>query len=345
MSDPPVPAPSPRRILALARQDRNAARGELAALSVEDQVALVCETPLAARGELLALLAVPEAVVPGLPEAELCFTAKAIGLADAGWLLAHATAEQLVACVDLDGWSASELVPDRARLGAWLAVLADAGEPALLRGAHALDPELLVLWLKDRLEVWLKPSDSEGDFEPPAGAQSLDGQFFFRARRAGDDLPEVRALLDALFRDDYWSYFRMMQAVSWEPDAETEEWALRWRIGRLLDLGFPDPEEALSVYAVLPARSVDELPESRAPDSEPGWRLPIWMPRLPISPAATTWRWRIGSRSATRRRSRSRSRRRSRRRAAASTTCALRTARRRPTCCGARRSSGCSAWA
>lgn len=287
MSDSPVPASPPRRILALARQDRNAARRELAGLSVDEQVALVCETPLAARGELLGLLPVPEAVVPALPEAELCFTAKAIGLADAGWLLAHATPEQLVACVDLDAWSASELVPDRARLGAWLAVLADAGEPALLRGARALDPELIVLWLKERLEVWLKPPDSEGDFEPPAGTQSLDGQFYFRARREGDDLPDVRALLDVLFREEYWTYFRMMQGVAWELDAETEEWALRWRTGRLLDLGFPELEEAQALYAILPARSLDELPRQPVVIEGAEWRLPIWMPRLPISSASS----------------------------------------------------------
>jgi hypothetical protein len=287
MSDSPVPASPPRRILALARQDRNAARRELAGLSVDEQVALVCETPLAARGELLGLLPVPEAVVPALPEAELCFTAKAIGLADAGWLLAHATPEQLVACVDLDAWSASELVPDRARLGTWLAVLADAGEDALLRGARALDPELIVLWLKERLEVWLKPSDSEGDFEPPAGAQSLDGQFYFRARREGDDLAEVRALLDVLFREEYWTYFRMLQGVAWELDAETEEWALRWRAGRLLDLGFPELDEALALYAILPARSLDELPERPVESEGAEWRLPVWMPRLPISSASS----------------------------------------------------------
>lgn len=287
MTDSPVSAPASRRILALARQDRNAARRELAALSVEDQVALVCETPLAARAEVLDLLPAPETVVPALPEAELCFTAKAIGLGDAGWLLAHATPEQLVACVDLDAWSSRERVPDRARLGAWIKALAEGGdEPSLLRAAHALDPELLVLWLKDRLEVWLKPAESEGEFVPPAGALSLDGQFYFRARREGDDLAEVRSMLDALFREDYWTYFRMMQGVAWELDAETEEWALRWRTGRLLDLGFPDDDEALSLFAILPRRNVDELPEGAVVEATPDWHPPIWMPRLPVSSAS-----------------------------------------------------------
>ncbi len=281
MPEQPVPAAESRRILALARGDRNAARRELARLGVDDQVGLVCETPMAARRELLDLLPAPEAVIPRLPEAELTFTAKAIGLADAAWLLAHATPEQLVASVDLDAWSSSEAAPDRERLSAWLSALAEAGEPALLRAAEALDAELLVLWLKQRIQVSLRSSDPA--WEPPAGSLSLEGQFFFRAVREGDDLEDVRAFLDALFREDYWTYFRLMQAAEWELESETEEWALRWREGRLQDLGFPTWEEAAAVYAALPAASLAELPDAPDDVSSGDWRLPIWMPRLPLS--------------------------------------------------------------
>ena len=290
MSDQPVPAAEPRRILALARQDRNAARRELSRMTIGDQVALVCESPLPARRELLDLLPAPELVIPELPEAELCFTAKAIGLPDAGWILAHATPEQIVACVDLDAWSQTDLVPDRARLGAWLAVIADAGEPALLASARSLDPELVVLWLRDRLEVWLKPN--EDDWVPPDGATTLEGQFFFRARRDGDDLEDVRPFLDVLFREEYWTYFRLLQGVTWELESDTEEWALRWRSGRLEDLGFPTLDEALALYSILPARALDALPQAPAPPPETELRLPIWMPRLPVSSSATRSLWR-----------------------------------------------------
>jgi hypothetical protein len=284
MSDQPAPAAESRRILALARRDRNAARRALAGLTVGDQVALVCETPLAARRELFDLLPVPEQVVPALPEAELCFTAKAIGLSDGAWLLAHATPDQITAAVDLDAWSSDAAVPDRAQLGAWLGALVEAGEPALLQSARSLDPELLVLWLKDRIEVWLKPD--EPGWQPPAGAHTLEGQFFFRARREGDDLADVRALLDALFREEYWTYFRLLQGATWELESETEEWALHWRTGRLQDLGFPTFEEAIAVYGVLPARSLDALPESAPGADVAAWQLPIWMPRLPASRAS-----------------------------------------------------------
>jgi hypothetical protein len=285
MSDLPTLPPESRRILALARRDRNAARREIAHLSLEEQVSLVCDAPPAARREILDLVARPEALVPALPSAELCFTAKAIGLGDAAWLLAHATEEQLVACLDLDAWSPADLAPDRARVGAWVLALAEAGEEALLRAAQALDPELLVLWLGDRIEVWLKPPGA--DFEPPAGAKTLEGQFFVRARREGDDLEDVEAILDALFRNDYWLYFRLLQGVAWELPSETEEWALRWREGRLLDLGFPSLEESLAIYAAVPARERDALPAEDSPPLDAGgFRLPVWMPRLSASESA-----------------------------------------------------------
>jgi len=284
MSEPPVRAPEARGILALARKDRNAARRALAALDLDAQVALVCEAPVAARGELLDLVPHPEALIPALPEGELTFTVKAIGLGDAAWLLAHATPEQLVASVDLDGWAGSGLTPDPERLGAWLGALVEAGEEALLRGVRSLDTELVVLWLRDRIDVVLKTNDD--DFEPPVGGRTLDGQFYFRARRGGDDLDEVEAVLDALFREDYWTYFRLLQGVLWELESETQEWALRWRAGRLEDLGFPPWEEAMAIYGVLPARARDELPPAPAEAGELDWRLPIWMPRLPLSASA-----------------------------------------------------------
>ncbi|HEX2485520.1 MAG TPA: DUF6178 family protein [Myxococcota bacterium] len=283
MSDPPVRASDARGILALARTDRNAARRALAELDVDGQVALVCEAPVAARGELLELAPQPERLIPALPEGELAFTAKALGLADAPWVLAHATPEQVVACVDLDAWAGNAHAPDPERLGAWISALAEAGEEPFLRGVQALDAELLVLWLRERAEVWLK---SDEGFEPPPGARTLDGQFYFSARGSGDDLAEIEKLLDALFREDYWSYFRLLQGVMWELESDAQEWALRWRTGRLQDLGFPTWEEAMATYGVLSPRARDELPPAPSAGPDVDWRLPIWMPRLPLSASA-----------------------------------------------------------
>jgi hypothetical protein len=269
-----------RRILDLARSDRGAAQRALAAQPIDVQADLVCEAPVARRAALLELLPEPERVIPLLPEAELCFTVKAVGLGSAGWLLEHATPEQLVACVDLDGWEGA--LPDRRSLDGWIGALVEAGEEPLLRGLQSLDPELLTLFLKGRIEAFLRANDD--DWQPPVGADTLDGQFFFRALGDGDDAAPIVALLRTLFEHDYWSYFRLLQSVIWELTPETEEWALRWRAGRLEDLGFPPWEDAMGIYRYLPPDQLAALPEDATPLAPASrWHLPVAMPRLPAN--------------------------------------------------------------
>lgn len=281
MDSGPPPARDAERVLALARRDRRAAREALARLDDAAQLALACETPLARRGEVLALLPHPERVIPLLPEAELCFTARAVGLADAGWLLAHATPEQLVACADLDVWQDDGI--DVARVHDWIEAFADAGDETLLRSVQALDPELITIYLASRVEVWLKPDD---EWQPPPGAQTVDGQFWLRARAEDDDLSSLLRLAKLRFDGDYWGYFRMLQGVVWEPPTETALWAARWRDGRLLDLGFPPWEEALGIYALLPDTELDAVPDQGEGLAAAAWHLPIWPPRLPATPDA-----------------------------------------------------------
>jgi hypothetical protein len=266
------------RILALARRDRHAARSAVAELDLAAQVALVCESPVSQRAEVLDLLPAPEAVIPALPEAELCFTAKAFGLADAGSLLEHATADQLKACIDLDAWHTH--APDPDTLAAWLDACVEAGGDTVMRAVEALDTELLVLLLKNRAEVLLKPSD---DWQPPPEALTLEGQFYLVAKRGSEDLVSIVHVLQTLFERDYWHYFRLMQGAIWELEEECQESALRWRTNRLQDLGFPGWEEAMAIYGVLREEERTRLlAEATALDVAP-FHLPVWVPELPAA--------------------------------------------------------------
>jgi len=239
--------PEASRVLALARRDRTAAKQALAALDVPAQVNLVCETPLARRAELLELLPEPERVVPALPEAELCFTAKAIGLADAGWILEHATFEQLQTAVDLDAWQG--FVPDRGQLTAWLGAIAEAGDDKLVETIQGLDLELIVLWLRDLATVHMKANDD--DWQPPSGGMTLEGVFFLVPKRDADDLELAMRCLHGIFERDYWLYFRIVQGAIAEQDTDCEDFALRWRTARLADLGFPAWDESMRIYGHL----------------------------------------------------------------------------------------------
>jgi len=277
MDDRPSVLPDSRHILKLARDDKRAAERAVAALPIEEQVALVCSAPPNLRGRLLTLTPAPEEVIPLLPEAELCFTAKAVGLLDAGWILEHATAAQLVASIDLDGWSG--LTPAPENLRDWLAALGDAGDETLRRAAQALDPELIVLALRDRVHVVLDPKDEE--WQAPEGAQTLEGQFYLIPKRGGDDLSDLLALLHALFQEDYWLYFRLMQGVIWELETDLEEWALRWRTGRLEDLGFPSWDESMRIYGYVRPDERDRVPAGENPFDVQYWDLPVFLPQLP----------------------------------------------------------------
>jgi len=277
MASRPPPQTEAGRILTLARRDGPAARKAVEALDVLGQVALFCETPVAHRVEILDLLPSPEAVIPALPEAELCFTAKAIGLADAAGLLEHATGEQLQACIDLDAWRSD--LPDHAALSAWFDACLEAGTDTALRAVEVLDMELLVLMLQDRAVVHLKTNDD--DWQPPAGGMTLEGVFYLVAKRGDDDLETVMGILQALFERDYWHYFRLLQGAIWELPSDCEEFALRWRTSRLMDMGFPTREEAMAVYGVLRDEELTTLPEEATALDVTPFHLPVWMPDLP----------------------------------------------------------------
>ena len=266
-----------RELLALARRDPKAAEQAFAALSTSAQVAAVCEAPLAERSRILALAPHPEALIPELPPAELCFTIKAIGLADAAWVLEYATPEQTVAAFDLDAWRGNEI--DVAAANEWLQAFARTSDEARLRTLESLDFEMLTLAMRARIGVEQKPDDAQG-WSPPESSQTLEGQFHYWALADQDDLADVTAHLRTLFEGAYWSYFRLMHAIQWELTSDSEEWALRWRTGRLEDLGFPTWDDAMRIYRFLDARARRELPPDQpAPPEE--WPLPVWLPQLP----------------------------------------------------------------
>jgi hypothetical protein len=278
MASVPLPPDAAREILVQIRKDRAAAERTLAGLSPEAQAALVCDAPLARRAEVLSLLPDADAVIPLLPEAELCFTVKAIGLADAPWILEHATPEQVTASLDLDVWDGYE--PDLSTMDDWIDALARTTTEALLRSVEAIDPELLLMWLRSRIQVFQKPAGDD-DWQPPEQTQTLEGQFYYRALREDDDLAPIVTLLRALFVSSYWTYFRMLQGAVWELDSDLHEWALRWRTGRLQDLGFPPWDEAMRIYRFVAPEERAALPEAEGPLDVEEWHLPVWIPELP----------------------------------------------------------------
>jgi hypothetical protein len=216
----------------------------------------------------------PGALVRSLPADQLYFTIREIGLADAVELVQLASAEQFRVFLDLDAWRQGRFDPRRAL--PWLrAARAGAVQDVrlaarLARKMKALDQELVYLVLRDALRVHDLRVNDDPEIESDQAWKTSDGAYFIEFLVEGSDFVAVRGLLDDLEAEDPFKSSRLLGALAWELPSELEESALRWRQGRLADLGYPPLEEALSWYARPPPRA-SEAPGQ--PRRGPGYFL------------------------------------------------------------------------
>jgi len=199
------------------------------------------------------LLADPQApqLVPALPALDVYYLVQEVGLDSAAELLAMASPEQVQAFFDLDVWRGHELEPERA--WPWLGQLTAAGFERVTRVLAGIDLELLTMVLAREARVYDLSQEEEPDTLDHLAWASPDRFFLVELMSPPDSgrQHQVIQLLEDLYRGDMAFARNLLMAVRWEPGAALEEEALRFRIGRLQDLGFPDPDQALALYTPL----------------------------------------------------------------------------------------------
>ncbi|MBL0276060.1 MAG: hypothetical protein IPQ24_08165 [Anaeromyxobacter sp.] len=216
----------------------------------------------------------PGALIRALPPDELYFTIREIGLADAVELVQLASAEQFKVILDLDAWRQGRFEPRRALPWLRAARVGALDDPKaasrLARKMRALDPEIALLLFRDALRIHDLKVEEDPDIESDRTFRSPDGAYLVEFLVDGTDYVAIRGLIDDLEAEDAFKLSRLFASLAWELPSELEETALRWRTGRLADLGFPSLEEALSWYARPPTRPA-EAPGS--PSRAPGFFL------------------------------------------------------------------------
>ncbi len=237
----------------MARSDRAAARKLILTLPVEAQLGACLEVRPESRIEFLMLLDHPEAVVCRLPETEFCITARATGMSEAPWLLEMSTNEQIKACVDLDCWTGWDL--SRERVVEWLAALTEAGTETMQRALESLDLEVVVLAVRSLADLAVLSKEELR----PEGWFTIDGVVYFGPHERVDP-GDLRALVQAAYEADPSSYWSIVYGVLFESESECEEFAFRWRTGRLQDLGFPEGDHAMRVYRPLQPDQIEVRP-------------------------------------------------------------------------------------
>jgi hypothetical protein len=197
----------------------------------------------------------PEAAVAVLPVTELFELISELGLDDAADIVHLATPEQIRGCLDLEIWDRDAARMELAR--PWLAALIDAGYEKVSQVFAGLDAEWRALFLQRHAQIW----DLTLGEEPPedtADPLYFTVDRFFALELLGDEDTQrlLRQLLDDLYRGDPDVARHTLMAARSEPPAELEEQAMRWRAGRLADLGFLDYYESLELFRPLDADAV-----------------------------------------------------------------------------------------
>jgi hypothetical protein len=200
----------------------------------------------------------PDALVQALPADEIYFTIREIGLADAAPLVALASSEQFRIFLDLDCWRNAECDPHK--ILPWLrAARAGANQSPRAEGRWqrklaALDPELVELILRATLAIHELEQDPDPELQSDRFMRTPDGKYLIEFHVEGVEYLAVRGLIDDLIAEDPLRAVRLLEAVRWEFPSELQETALRWRAGRLADLGYPTLEDALSYFSRPPSK-------------------------------------------------------------------------------------------
>jgi len=158
--------------------------------------------------------------------------------------------EQIRTVLDLDCWHKDTL--ESARVLEWLEALQLSGEAICAQTLQALDSEMLSVVLHRYIRVNAAlPAEEEMD---PGPYDEVLHNELYRVTFIEQDSPfneRVAEFLRMLRLTDLDMYHRLMQEVMWAQESELEEWAYRWRTGRLQDEGIPDYYEALQAYHVI----------------------------------------------------------------------------------------------
>ncbi|MBU1276845.1 MAG: hypothetical protein KJ720_15825 [Proteobacteria bacterium] len=242
-----APSQGPAEILKLAQQDSRRAEALWHGLSRADRQRTVLAAQGMERERLIVLAADSRELTQELPPDEFAATVLEMGPEDAGALIELCSDEQLTYLLDLTGWQRESFAPERYQV--WLPIILEAGAHRLQRWLATTDLEVLALLLNHWVRV-VKFLPSQEQQEPPDDLPSftVDGVYFidFINPNIQGFVAQVLVLLRSELPD---LYYQTLEAALWEHASELQEYASRWRSGRLADHGFPNRLEALELWS------------------------------------------------------------------------------------------------
>ncbi|MGQ4807703.1 hypothetical protein NKDENANG_01058 [Candidatus Entotheonellaceae bacterium PAL068K] len=165
-------------------------------------------------------------------------------------LLELAHPQQIRTVLDLDCWCRDRL--QSPQVLAWLEDLLNSGHDVFVRVVQELDLELLIATFRQHMRVHMTLPIEE-EIEPATYDEVLSNELY-RIEFLDPDSPlnaSIERLFNGLRMADLGFYHGLMQNVMWGQDSDAEEWAYRWKNGRLQDENFPNYYEARETYCLI----------------------------------------------------------------------------------------------
>ncbi|WP_306533394.1 DUF6178 family protein [Geobacter sp.] len=229
------------------RRKRAATAEGFASLPLAAKITTLRELPAKQRMDLILNDPAAKELARALPEQELYWLIKEIGETDALELWELASPEQRTFMLDMELWDKWNFTAEKSY--EWLGHLLEAGETALVEQLPHLDLELLLLMLEKEISVGGGIGELLPDEERVADWDHSFDNLYFITFKNNKHARTVGSFIDIIFRNDRRLYMGLMEGIKGELEDELEDLAFRFRSGRLADLGFPELEEAQSLYA------------------------------------------------------------------------------------------------
>jgi len=233
----------------LMARDPQAAEKLFNSLSLAEKVQQVLAAPWDKRMAMILLAHNARELVQSMPPEELYWTIKQRGPEDSLGLITLTSHEQFQYIVDIDCWRKDSLDP--AALALWYRLLSKCHETKVLDWFTCADDALLVSSLKQFISISKMQEDPDISEEyEKVPTSTVDGVFFFNFLNV-EAHNYIMPLLNALYQENPNRFNSIVEGILWDSSIEAEEEAYHWRKSRIAEHGFPDPDEAMSIYQFM----------------------------------------------------------------------------------------------
>jgi hypothetical protein len=166
---------------------------------------------------------------------------------DSQILLEYIPPETIGHFIDMDCWEKDSFNVES--LIDWLLEISNASIDALENALEVLDLDMIILLFQSYLKVvQVVPTDEHIPDLLNAGYESFDDIYYFSFTQDNEKIQLLKDILSIIFTHHQNIYYGIMEGVMWELKSFMEESIFDRRTFRLMEMGYPPPEEAMSIY-------------------------------------------------------------------------------------------------